>query len=74
MLIDDHGRTAMRPGDVAAFPKGDGNGHHLINESDAPCVFVAIGKAPAGPAYYPDIDLVFDGVENCYRRRDGTAY
>lgn len=28
-LIDDDGRTPLMPGDVAVFPKGDGNGHHL---------------------------------------------
>ena len=30
-------------GDVAAFPKGAANGHHLINESAADCSFIAIG-------------------------------
>jgi uncharacterized cupin superfamily protein len=73
VLIDDTGRTAMRPGDVAAFPKGDGNGHHLVNESDAPCTFVAIGRPPVGAAHYPDIDLAWDGPSGCYRHKDGTA-
>jgi uncharacterized cupin superfamily protein len=32
-LIDDCGETVLRAGDCAAFPKGTGNGHHMINKS-----------------------------------------
>ncbi|MBU3079101.1 cupin domain-containing protein [Sphingomonas quercus] len=74
VLIDDRGRTVMRPGDVAAFPKNDGNGHHLVNESGRPCTFVAIGRVPEGVAHYPDIDLVFDGPTGRYLHKDGTPY
>ena len=42
VLVDDNGRTPMKPGDVAAFPKGDGNGHVLINESEESCFFIAV--------------------------------
>ena len=34
-LIEDGGETVLRAGDCAAFPKGTGNGHHLINRSGA---------------------------------------
>ncbi|BAR61340.1 glyoxylate utilization-related uncharacterized protein [Bradyrhizobium diazoefficiens] len=34
-LIEDDGETVLRAGDCAAFPKGSGNGHHMINRSDA---------------------------------------
>ena len=47
VLIEDEGETLLRAGDCAAFPKGVANGHHLVNRSDAPCVFVAVGK-PVG--------------------------
>lgn len=56
-LVDDAGRTPLVAGDVAAFPKNDGNGHCLINESDADCVFVVIGKSANGPCHYPDVDM-----------------
>ena len=36
VLVEDEGRTSSRAGDIAAWPKGAANGHHLINESDAP--------------------------------------
>ncbi|TZG29175.1 cupin domain-containing protein [Sphingomonas montanisoli] len=72
VLIDDNGRTTVGPGDVLAFPKGDGNAHHLVNESEADCVFVAIGKPSSTDCHYPDIDMhLSDGA---YRRRDGTPY
>src|ERR1700758_2631907 len=45
VLVDDDGRTRLRAGDCAAFPKGDGNGHCLVNESDADCMFVVMGVA-----------------------------
>ena len=32
-LIEDGGETVLRAGDCAAFAKGSGNGHHLINRS-----------------------------------------
>ncbi len=44
VLVDDHGETPLRAGDIAVFPKNDGNGHVLQNRSDAPCAFVAIGR------------------------------
>ena len=72
VLVDDIGRTALRAGDIAAFPKGDGNGHHLVNESNADCVFVAIGKPPAGICHYSDIDMLFM-PDKGYTRRDGSS-
>ncbi|TXJ10931.1 MAG: cupin domain-containing protein [Afipia sp.] len=73
ILIDDHGRTLLRAGDVAAFPKGDGNGHVIVNESDADCVFVAVGRPAGTDCHYPDIDMrLFTGVGQ--RRKDGSAF
>lgn len=57
VLIEDEGETVLRPGDVAAFPKGVPNGHHLVNRTDSPCTFVAIGKPSETDCHYPDIDL-----------------
>ncbi len=73
VLIDDDGRTPLLPGDVAAFAAGDGNGHHLVNESDADCVFVVVGAGPKTGGEYSDIDMVFT-PDGDYRRRDGTPY
>jgi uncharacterized cupin superfamily protein len=73
VLIDDSGESAMRPGDIAAFPKGDGNGHVLVNRSDADCVFVAVGKPSNTDCHYPDIDMhLFEG--RGFRRKDGSEF
>ena len=73
LLIDDSGETVMRAGDIAAFPKGDGNGHHLVNRSEAECVFVAIGAGDrACGGTYSDIDMRF--TADGYVRKDGTPY
>jgi len=74
VLVEDEGETIMRPGDVAAFPKGVVNGHHLVNRSDSPCVFVAIGKPAASDCHYPDIDLHLEAASGAYVHRDGSAY
>lgn len=73
VLVDDSGETPMHPGDIAAFPKGDGNGHVLINRSDGDCVFVAVGRPSATDCHYPDIDMhLFDG--DGFKRKDGSPY
>ena len=73
VLVDDGGERDMRPGDVAAFPKGDGNGHVLQNRSDQDCVFVAIGRPATTDCHYPDIDMhLFDRTG--FRRKDGSEF
>jgi len=73
VLVDDTGETVVRAGDVAAFPAGDGNGHHLQNRSDSDCVFVAVGAGNmAGNGSYSDIDMRFEG--DAYVHKDGAPY
>lgn len=73
VLVEDGGRTVLRPGDICAWPKGAADGHHLINESDADCSFVAISAGnPDGTGAYSDIDMKFDGAG--YFHKDGTPY
>jgi uncharacterized cupin superfamily protein len=74
VLIEDEGETVMRPGDIATFPKGVANGHHLVNRGEDPCVFVAVGKAPTADCHYPDIDLRVDGATLRFTHKDGTPY
>lgn len=73
MLVDDSGETLMRPGDVAAFPKGDGNGHVLQNRSAAPCVYIAVGQPTQTDCHYPDIDMHLPAGQG-FRRKDGSAF
>ena len=74
VLIEDGGETVLRPGDVAAWPAGVRDGHHLQNRTEADCIFVVVssGDRDADHGEYPDIDMKFgpDG----YAHKDGTPY
>ena len=74
VLVDDSGETLMRAGDIAAFAKGDGNGHVLQNRSDGPCVFVAIGRPSQSDCHYPDIDMHLSAALGGQRRKDGSGF
>ncbi|WP_306116140.1 MULTISPECIES: cupin domain-containing protein [unclassified Roseovarius] len=75
-LIDDNGETDMHPGDCAAFPANDPNGHHLVNRTGAPVAFLVIGtRTTDETATYSDVDLkvrLKDGTAT-FTRRDGSA-
>ncbi len=72
VLIEDGGRTVIRPGDICAWPKGAENGHHLVNETESDCVFIAIAAGADTGGCYPDIDMLWD--EEGYLHKDGTHY
>jgi uncharacterized cupin superfamily protein len=74
VLIEDEGETPMRAGDVAVFLKGVANGHHLVNRSDADCVFVAVGRESTSDCHYPDIDVHLDAANHAFVHKDGTPY
>src|SRR4029079_13189751 len=71
VLVEDDGRTVLRPGEFAALAQGSHNGHHLINESEADCVFVVVGGGTNTGGGYSDIDLIFT-PEGTYVYKDGT--
>jgi uncharacterized cupin superfamily protein len=73
VLVEDDGETVLSPGDIAAWPKGIANGHHLINRSDEDCVFLVVGAGPNEGGGYSDIDMVFT-PDGTYAHRDGTPY
>ena len=74
VLVENDGETVLRAGDVAAWPKGVRNGHHLQNRTQADCSFIAIsaGDSANDAGEYPDIDLKFSGDD--YFHKDGTPY
>ena len=73
VLIEDGEEAVMRSGDVAAWPAGVANGHHLVNRTDRDCVFIAIGSGDKnGGGEYSDIDMKFEA--DGYFHKDGTPY
>ena len=73
VLIEDSGEKVMRAGDVAVFPKGVRDGHHLVNRGETDCVFVAVGGGVCTGGSYSDIDMMFT-ADGSYVRKDGTGY
>jgi uncharacterized cupin superfamily protein len=66
-LVTDAGETLLKPGMAAGFPAGRADGHHLINRTDSPVVYLEVGtRALAEVAQYSDIDMM--------ARRDGGAF
>src|SRR4051812_9195971 len=42
VLVEDGGETVLRAGDIAAWPKGVKDGHHLQNRAQSDCSMIAI--------------------------------
>jgi uncharacterized cupin superfamily protein len=74
MLVEDGGETILRAGDVAAWPRGIRDGHHIQNRGSEDCVMVAVsaGDTAIDRGEYPDIDLQF--ASEGYLHKDGTPY
>ena len=74
-LVEDGGETVLRAGDCAAFPKGTGNGHHLINRSSTTARYLDVGsRNPQDVATYSDIDMKTGTADDQYLHKDGTPY
>jgi uncharacterized cupin superfamily protein len=77
VLVQDAGETLMLPGDCAAFPAGDPDGHCFINRSSAEARFLVVGtKAPSEVATYSDVDMVvvMEGGSARFTYKDGTPW
>jgi uncharacterized cupin superfamily protein len=74
-LIDDQGETPMTVGECAAFPAGDANGHHFVNQTNQTAAFLVVGtRAPSETATYSDIDMmvkIADGSAK-FTKKDGS--
>ena len=73
VLIEDDGETELTAGDIAAWPCGVRNGHHLVNRSAEPCTFVCVSAGSDAGGAYPDIDMMWT-AEDGFLHKDGTPY
>jgi uncharacterized cupin superfamily protein len=74
-LIEDGGETVMRPRDCAAFPKGSGNGHHMINRSATMAIYLEVGtRAADDVTSCSDIDMISSNADGRFMHKDGTPY
>ena len=75
VLIEDAGETMLRAGDCAAFAKNTGNGHHMINRSDATAVYLEIGsRSREDLTTCSDIDMMSAAADGRFGHKDGTRY
>jgi uncharacterized cupin superfamily protein len=75
VLVEDEGETVLRAGDCAAFPKGSGNGHHMINRSERTAVYLEVGsRQPDDLTTCSDIDMMSANADGRFTRKDGTPY
>jgi uncharacterized cupin superfamily protein len=77
VLVQDEGEHVMRPGDCAAFPAGDTNGHQFLNRTGRAARFLVVGtRAPREVATYSDVDMVveIEGGKARFTYRDGTPW
>ncbi len=57
-LVTEDGEQLLVSGQVAGFPAGRADGHHLINKGTKPATYLEVGDRNAEDVCsYPDIDL-----------------
>lgn len=74
VLIENEGESVLGPGDAVGFKANTPNGHHLINKSDRPAVYLEIGtRSRHERVVYSDVDLlvVRDDSGVRYTRKTG---
>lgn len=75
VLVEDDGETLLRAGDCAAFPKNTGNGHHMINRSDAVAIYLEVGSRwPEDMTTCSDIDMKSANADGRFVHKDGRPY
>lgn len=75
MLVENQGRTTLQAGECAAFPKGTGNGHHMINESARVAIYLEVGsRHPDDLTTCSDVDMKSANADGRFVRKDGTPY
>ena len=76
-LITNDGEHVLQPGMMAGFPAGEANGHHLVNRSAAPAVYLEIGdRTPNDIVHYPDDDISAQDTPTgwAFTHKDGSPY
>jgi uncharacterized cupin superfamily protein len=76
-LVTDAGQQQLGPGMCAGFAGGVPDGHHLVNRSSSPAVYLEVGdRLPGDAAEYPDVDLRVRATAAGwkYTHKDGRAY
>lgn len=76
-LVTNEGEQVLGPSMAAGFPRGDGNGHHLVNKGTAPATYLEIGtRSSEEDVDYPDVDMKAEkrGGRTRYLHKNGEPY
>ena len=76
-LRTERGSLRLSPGMCAGFHGGDGDAHHLVNETAEEVVYLEVGdRTPGDAGTYPDDDLVARLIDGRWQftHKDGTPY
>ncbi len=75
VLIEDDGETLLLAGDAAAFPKGTGNGHHMINRSDRDAIYLEVGSRQLEDVTTcSDVDIMSANADGRFVHKNGVPY
>ena len=75
VLVEEAGETELQAGECAVFPKGTGNGHHLVNRSAAMAVYLEVGsRNPQDLTTCSDVDLMSSSADGRFVHKDGRPY
>ena len=74
-LVTNGGEQALRAGMAAGFPAGVADGHHLINRTDRPALYLEVGdRTLDDEVRYPDVDLFLSRRDGVFRHTSGEPY
>jgi len=74
-LVTNGGEQALRAGMAAGFAAGVADGHHLINRTDRPALYLEVGdRTLDDEVRYPDVDLFLSRRDGVFRHTSGEPY
>ena len=74
-LIENEGEVLLRAGECAAFPKGSGNGHHMINRSNTTALYLEVGsRSKSDVITCSDVDMISPSSHGAFLHKDGSPY
>ena len=74
-LVEDQGQTVLKAGECACFPKGTGNGHHLVNQSENPATYIEVGsRHPDDLTTCSDVDMMSSNADGRFLHKNGVPY
>jgi uncharacterized cupin superfamily protein len=75
VVIEDTGETKLRAGEAVAFPKGSGDGHHLVNRGTETAIYLEVGsRNPLDLTTCSDIDLMSANADGRFVHKNGEPY